>query len=242
MKKRGISHVEVVISFVIFAAAVGFGLYFFNPADPQRLIESTLTYAEREVMQNVSVQLETYSVIINNTDNQIMLANPEGIIAVNLSNGQSSLQIRVVNLSGHELPSRRVGDSVYFNNSWKEGNDFVYIYASEFSSESDEFSSYPEVDEKFYYLVTPSYQSVISEERIRKLLITYVTNYTLLKKEFNLPNRVDFGFALFFNETDRYIGERGSPQKAEHFSETQRVKVVRSNGEIAFADLVIKVW
>jgi len=65
--KRGISHIEMILSFVIFVSAVGLALYFFSPTDSSRLVESTLGYSLREIGQNTSVTLEGVSIGINHS-------------------------------------------------------------------------------------------------------------------------------------------------------------------------------
>ena len=71
--KRGISHIEVVLSFLIFAVAVGFALFFFSPANSTRLIETTLDYTFREISDRTGTTLEIYSVIVNGSNPDIPL-------------------------------------------------------------------------------------------------------------------------------------------------------------------------
>src|SRR3989344_2949597 len=80
MNKKGMSHVEIILSFVIFITAVGFALYFFNPGDSDRLVESSLTYAFTEISENTSLEIKIFTVLIKH-DNPIN----ENSIAFNFS-------------------------------------------------------------------------------------------------------------------------------------------------------------
>ena len=65
MFKRGLSHIEFVISFIIFIGFLVFAFVFFNPLQSNRTIESTLDYAWLEVSEEARDVAETYSVSID---------------------------------------------------------------------------------------------------------------------------------------------------------------------------------
>ena len=61
MTKRGLTHIEVLLSFLIFMGFVVFALYFFSPFQTSRLVDSSLDYAFREIIKNTTIEIETYS-------------------------------------------------------------------------------------------------------------------------------------------------------------------------------------
>lgn len=56
---------EIILSFVLFITFLGLAFYFFNPLGEGRLVDSTLSYAFREIENEVSTLLETYSVDVD---------------------------------------------------------------------------------------------------------------------------------------------------------------------------------
>src|SRR5687767_3670455 len=64
MFKRGLSHIEFVISFVIFIAFLVFAFMFFNPLESNRTLKSTSEYAWIELSDLAKAEAETYSISI----------------------------------------------------------------------------------------------------------------------------------------------------------------------------------
>ena len=65
VNKRGLSHVEFVISLIIFTAFLLFSFIFFNPLNSGRTLKSSMDYAWIEVTNLAMMQIETYSVFID---------------------------------------------------------------------------------------------------------------------------------------------------------------------------------
>ena len=77
MEKRGLSHIEVILSFFIFVSFVLFAIYFFSPSKTSRIVDSSLSYTLDEVKKNISVELESFSVILNSSTQGDDLASVE---------------------------------------------------------------------------------------------------------------------------------------------------------------------
>ena len=198
MKKRGLSHIEVILSFIIFMGAVGFALYFFSPTNSSRLVDTSLYYVNREISENITVNLKTYSINVNNSNGQINgPGNSEGVLAVNISGicENSNGVIMVINLSGDRLPSKvRAGnnnnnkcrsqsdDVVLIQNDNWVADDFIYIKLSEDLDENSiNFGGNPPLNSSFYKLSTVNSEELFSEKRILKLNKTYYEDYYRLK-------------------------------------------------------------
>jgi hypothetical protein len=236
MNKRGISHVEMILSFVLFAGAIAFALYFFTPSDSNRLIDSSLTYSFREIDQNTSIGLSVFSVTIN----QSLILN--NTISINISGVNESWISKVQMRDGALLSSYRQGDFIHINDpvGWI-GTDFITVsFSGEFiggSPLSGDFS-----DDSFELGGSTS-EKIVSELRFLDLNKSYSQDYIGLKEEFNLPYRVNFGFSLVFNDGKIIETNRLVPDGLEVFSREKRVKVIRDQtGEIEFADLTVLVW
>ncbi|MFH1425727.1 MAG: hypothetical protein ABIG28_03325 [archaeon] len=249
MRKRGISHVEMVLSFVIFAAAVGFALYFFNPLDSGRLVESSLIYGFREISENVTIDLETFSVIVENAkieedyNPNINPLPPVLVIDFGADLSELGLKTRVKTGGGEDLDSlvSMSAARISLGNNWKEVNLINIWISEEFEDDSpNEGKAYRE---DYYEVASREIEEVISEARFLNLRDFYYSNYLKMKKDFNIPNRVNIGFSLALSDGAFIVAEQEIPRGLNVFSETKRVKVLRAESkESEFGDLTISVW
>lgn len=234
MQKRGISHVEVIISFVLFVTAIGFGLYFFNTGDSTRLVDSVMAYSFREIEQNTTSQVEIFSVKINKN------LVSSGAIGMNFDGVDGN--VRAQNYDGDSLNSFRAGNLVYVASQSWANNDFIYVI---FSDEFENGASLSgESNPALYEIGSSEVKKVISEKKFIELKKAYDLDYTGLKDQdnFNIPKRADFGFSIVFDDGRKISAEKEIPSGFDVFSENKRVEVLREDGSIVFADLVVKVW
>lgn len=242
MERRGATHIEVILSFIIFAAVVGFALYFFNPAGADRLADTTLSYAFREIEENTSTEVLMYSILI---DRELLqdLENPE-TVAFNIIGIGDELNIIGENSDGNLFRGRKVGEISYLNapeGTWQSG-DLVYLKFSEDFEEVNFDTTNIVLNEDIYEISSSRISNLISEKRFLALNRSYHENYLELKKSFNLPDRVNFGFELSFADGSGIKAERDFPQEFEVYSDSKRVEVMRENGKAEYANLVVKVW
>lgn len=231
MMMRGASHVEMILSFVLFAAAITFALYFFSPGDSTRLVDSSLTYGFGEVEQNVSVVVHVFSVTVGNTE-----GNP--IIGVDIGANVAGKSPRVEDSGGTPVESRRDSDIIYFR--LNPGENFYTIKLNE--EFSDSLSSGGTFNEDYYSISSSNTFEVISERRFVDLNSSYESDYLGLKEFFNLPSRVNFGFSLDFEDGTFVRTEKVIPEGLEVFSDKKRLEVLRKSGNSEFGELTIWVW
>ncbi|MBI2452531.1 hypothetical protein HYV50_05680 [Candidatus Pacearchaeota archaeon] len=262
LEKRGMSHVEVILSFLLFITAVGFALYFFSPTNTDRLVDTALDYASREITKNTTVKMETYSIKIDGTT----IEDSTKVIVISINGTcDNNYNSRIENLSGFVLPSK-VGpggsgetcdnsgqgqaenkDRLYIKNEagWKD-EDFIIIKLSEDFNPSPRESINQEganPNNEEYKISSSTSEFVISEKRVLALNNSYYKDYFALKEYFNLPGRINFGFSLIFQDSNAIIAKRQIPSGLEVFSEIKRLQVLRnSTGNIEYADLTIAVW
>ncbi len=233
MNKRGASHIEVILSFVLFIGVVGFALYFFSPVNNSTLVDSSLYYAFKEFFNNVSVGVETYSTKIN-TSQSI------NIIAVNISPAISANNnVRVETYDGNVLPSRRQGEIVYLD---RQGSNFTKIKFSQDFTPYQGFAGSAPLDSNNYTIASSTIEDIISEKRVVSLNSSYNLDYTEVKKNFDLPNTIDFSFDLRFSQNDFISPNEIRPENVEIFSENRKEQILRNNGGIGFADLRVTIW
>jgi len=232
-------HIEIILSFLIFVTAVGFALYFFSPGEGTRLIDSSLTYSFREISQNTSVIVESFSVVLDYG----VVPQETGTIGIRVGSENSERKSRVER-DDVELSSQRSGENVFVqleDAAARPGGKEILLV--ELSEDFDEESvGGAEVDESFYDISSSGEEKIISERRIQMLRQSYSADYQGLKEDFNLPNRVNFGFELVLPDGQRIEADREESGGFEIFAETKRVEILLENGDRAFGDLRVRLW
>jgi len=232
--KKGAGHIEIILAFVMFAAVVGFALYFFSPTNIDRITSVTFDYIEREISSNVSIGVESFSVKI--VDKGLGIPN---VIAIDVGDTKEGKNVRVEDSNGNVLSSKKRGNIIDVEKSpWSDG-EFIFLKFSEdfpsSSGPSDGVEGYSEI-------ASSSYEEVFSEKKILELNKSYYENYNNLKTEFNIPDRTDFGFEFVFSEDDFIKSEKEIPENFEVYADSKRVEILRTDGKIVFADFVMKIW
>lgn len=238
MNLRGASHIEMILSFIIFAAVVGFALYFFNPVQTDRIVDTSLSYAFREIEKNTSVKVLIYSVIMNN--NQLPL-NSE-VVAFDVEGVNENFGILGENSNGDLFEGRKEG-SLFFlrapNSVWMRTN-LTYLKFSE-DFEDSNFAASAVFNSNLYEVSTSRTEQVVSEKRFLELNRSYYLDYAGLKRYFNLPDRVNFGFSLILEDLE-IISEQNLPSGWTVYSDSKRIQVLRNDGKNEYAQLVVRVW
>ncbi len=259
MKKRGISHIEVILSFLIFIGFVIFGLYFFTPFESNRLIESSLIYVVDEIVENTSVELDVYSIkIYSDAEDE-----PEDILEITISEVDFNKVVRAENYFGKEIPSRReqnnpdvvrikISQDIF--EGFESSDGFILL---KFSEDMTPYSISTELDGDvinsiggdLYQIGSLNNMEILSEKRVEDLKNLYSLNddeYFILKDRFNIPRRVNFGFSVLFEGGEIIESMREIPKGIEIFSEKKRGEILRSSptnsGKIEYADLIINIW
>src|SRR3989344_124916 len=181
--KRGVGHIEIIISFLIFTAFVLFILFFFRPTDTNRLINTSIDYVFLELKRNASVDIEQYSFKINTE-----LADEQ--IAISISDIPQESKSRAEDINGEVLESKRLGGVIEYYNG---------------------------ID----------------------------ANYLELKKDFNLPDRINFGISLILegDEVEEEIKTlKLPPEGLEVFTEKRRTQILMEDGKREFVDIEVTIW
>ncbi len=227
MEQRGASHVELILSFVLFISAVGFALYYLSPTESSRLIDSSMEYTFREILKYTQVQVDSYDVAVVRGS-----ALSQSIGAVNLEKFFLGSQLPGSNVRVDDVTipasSARIAAElqspdhllIEFTNLVLSPDKprflSVKIGGSTIKQLSSSSSPVPclekpilncaSTDECCYQIASSDSKMVVSEEEFKILVTKYNTNYDTnpngLKQSFNLPNRIDFTFSLEFVKSD----------------------------------------
>lgn len=238
--KRGLAHIEMILAFVLFIGFLIFGLYFFNPIDTTRVLDTSLAYAADEIQENVTTSLIVFGVSLNES-------LEEEYMRLSLSAFERPSEpygVRLENLDGERLLAYREDTNVYFK---REGASFIRLYIGMFPDQQDlgarsDEGDFRELGISDYITSSSEERHMVSEERILVLQELYENDYRGFKEAFNLPQRVEVGFRLVFSPTESIVAEQQVPESVEVFSQIDRIELVRTTSEITFADLIVTSW
>lgn len=236
MNKKGLSHIEIIVSFVLFVAAVIFIFYYFAP------VLTTLPKSQGSVMnkilENVGTNVPIYTIIVNNTGNQINYASLSSVIAINLNENSNFAAYG----PGAILPSMKKNRLIYIQNpnGW-EAKDFIYIIFSDKVVENDSVLDVPILDDRFYTVSSIKNEKIYSEFDFIELNASYNSDYGALKDKMGIQSGNNFGFTLKLSDITLEVS-REIPYGREVFSENRRIEVLRKNGLTEFANLEVQEW
>jgi len=245
MNKRGISHIEMLLSFLIFAGFVIFALYFFSPFNASRLIESSLTYAKIEMIKNTTIEIESYSISLDVSNSNDL----NSVVQIEIEDYDASKEVQAKNRNGDIVLAEGVGSSnhIKFNTSNVYDTDptkgFAIFRFGEGLIENPPPGGGGNNMIGTYTIISSEKEKFISESRIINLKTAYEKNYESVRNAFNLPSRANLEFEVAFSTTEKISAQRPlRPQSEEMFVNSKRIEVLRNTGEIQFADLKVRVW
>lgn len=230
MQKKGIGHIEVVLSFVLFMTAILSIFYFFSPINSSDISNSALSYSFNSLIEKSSSQIDSYGVIIKAVSGEVAISIPVGI----LGNSYSK------DFDGNTLKSKREGNLVYVESMNK---DFFYLEISEdFDASTWSPTSPPAHEADSYSLGPRESKRLVSEKNILALNSSYYSDYSGLKEDLDIPNNVNFAFGLFFLDGRKITAERSISGGTEVYTKSEKVEVINKLGGVSFAELIVRIW
>ncbi len=235
MNKRGIGHVEIIISFVMFSVFVITALYLFNPLDRSNISDASLTYAYKQIVENISTEVDMYTIVVNRE----AMGESQDYLVVKIKEIDEDKNVRAESYTGSVLqakksPSNEISIKI-------EENDIVILkFSEDFSPVNFECPQCSHTQE-FYTIASSRSEKLISEKRAVELKMAYDDNYNLLKKQIGLSPREDFLFNLTFEDTSIGV-HKDIPSRSDVLSTTVRKEVLKDNGKGIFGELTVKTW
>jgi len=193
--RRSQSHVEMIVSFVLFVGFVVFLLLMFNPQKYTPLSYGAINVVQASLMKNLSIDYNYTSVILNETTSGALSGSCFEIDPIDGINGA----IAVKDMNGLLTSSKKESGKIIIEH--RNSQRFYGVYSSDFFSESGGCSSpVPLTKPQNYSLGILTTKNAVLYENIQELNKSYYSDYTELKKSLGIKN--DFSFTIRRNETD----------------------------------------
>ena len=194
--KRGVSAVEVIVSFTIFVAFVVFIFAYLNPIKKD-ISDALLVSLEAGVKKNAMSELREFPIVVNNAPKCISIGLNN--LPFNMSEG---------NLSVKKLNDDIISHKISGNNLWIE-NMSESLYRIIYSDEIEKIDS-----SSLNGCVTPSYgttvervERIYSYKKLVRMNYSYFNDYTTLKQKLNYPITSDFAILISNNDNNFSISK-----------------------------------
>lgn len=179
--KKGMEHVEVVISFLIFVTFVTFLFVFLNPFKQRGVSDSVSEAIQEKIQDYGKIDFLYTSVNVNLTRVTGSCFNIE-----NLSNSK----VIVKNASGIRVNAAQSANRINIQKS----EEFYFIFYSSMFTEQGTFSSCTSLNAAEYKIGSVQSIDVYSLNKFITLNASYHSDYESLKGSLGIEN--DFGFVI----------------------------------------------
>ena len=226
---RGMSHIEMVLAFLLFLGAVMFSLIFLQNSKHVQTTTYESDSVVRSIVHNITVPAIFQTIVFNtSTTNQI--------IALPFS---SVMPVVVVNVSGASLLGSYNDGLLTINR--KDGGRVATIVASS-GVETGAQALQGVADARAYTLGVSQERTLPAVLMIVGLARSYQDAYLETKTALGIPSGTEFGFTLH-NETGILIGaQRAIPAGVSIVNKKERMEFLLPNGRTSFLELEVQAW
>lgn len=188
--KKAQTHVEVILSFIIFLGFIFVVLYFMNPIITPQPSYTSLTAVQNIILANFSFDYQTFSLILNQPVSGCFLIKD----GLPIQNG-----FIVVDSSNTILPSKQVSGDVYIDVTYADSSIdkryYTFLVSNKFYNAPMIDVGCSEITSDKYSLGILSYQNAIFEDDLKNFTNEYVLDYNGLRK--NLGINDEFNFIVY---------------------------------------------
>lgn len=233
--KRAISHLEVILSFVIFIGFLIFMLAIFNPFSSDNSNRIFLDVLERGILDysDVDVSLITLSIDI---EPEVF---PNDCFSINYNFTNISVRDKndaIVQAYSETTP---IGGKIYINSI----DNFFYIYSSPEFEERLFSGTCPVVPSALYNLGLFRSYKFLANSSLTRLISEYRNNYEGLKQKLEVPLTQEFSFVVKeYSGNVLYDAGRANLGGVKILAREVPVQIVYSDGSFKTAILGIKIW
>ncbi|MEI7719360.1 MAG: hypothetical protein WCI72_05810 [archaeon] len=218
LKKKGSSHLEIIISFILF---VSFTLFLVLTLEPtkQNLLEDSILFGVKNAFFDSSTTNVT-SVLVD-------AKNALGVCVTDVPCFPNELNLGINKNNISSVPPKPCA--------------YYILTSTEFLTNSVTVKCSDDPNRNNYSLGYIEKQQVLSNNTLEGIKVQYYADYNASKFRFGVPAVVDFA-VISPNGFDTYSLERTIPDDAEVVSGVYRKRVLYGNGSIINQDFIVKVW
>lgn len=228
--KKGVTHIEIILSFIIFTGFLIFVIAIFRPFNILSNDRENADFAERAILNysEIPVDFITLSLMTNIPSDKCFSFNSD------------LTKIAVKNESGFRIMAKSDSNNLHIENSGK----FYYIYSSpeiiEYSTLDISKCKPIQKDSDFKLGLFRSLK-MLSNSSLTRLKEKYNSDYEGLKKD--LAINFDFSFAVKDSQGVILINANKTiPSRLGVSSQEMPVQIIYSNGEFKLGIMSVRTW
>lgn len=187
ISKSSQSHIEIILSFIIFVGFVFAIFAFFKPVDSQKISLLAFERMQQKIVNNLSISYQFIPLILSPG----LIPSSKSCFKINNSYGKDA-PILVKNSSGGIVYTDMKKKEISLNTKDAPGK-FFYIYLSNNTNTyTFKGGGCQELDESNYSFGAFTYETAILLENIYLFNNQYMANYEKLKVDLGLENNFEF--------------------------------------------------
>lgn len=238
MLKKGISHIEVVLAFIIFMGAIIFIVLVFHPHIAPVDDSTQLSQLVESIKKSASTQIFEIGAKTDSSEGSLSIKIP------NLTLSNAGVRARDYLGNQANASAQQDGDDEIICLTASQNGEIPYFIYIELSTDITpiEGGCQTAANESAYVISNINQRKVLSEKALLDLNNSYYSDYQSLKAGLGLPAGEEFSFKVTFKDGSSIEGSKTIPKNTEIFSINKNVEALRENGGVEFASINVKIW
>lgn len=230
MNKRGYTHIEVIIAFVLFFAFVTFLMIYIRPYSTTTLSESVVSAFYDSFKQQSYTNLTTFflKADYNGQPTCFYIELNKTLFEFSFSDAKSL--VKPVN--GSVAPSALGPERLYIN---KTEEFYNVLISPDFENSLSGTSSCENFTD--YKLGSINEKQLVSNKSLFDLKDRYEKGYSALRQDLNLPGTFDFAIV-----SDLVVMQKNIPEKAQVVARSYIEEVLLQDGTVVSEKFTLMVW
>lgn len=228
--KRGMSHIEMVLAFVLFIGAAGFAVFLLRASLTQQEADIQSDILLERIIQQLSTSVTKQLFVVN-----VTLVEPYYTLTLP---SNPSLPLRVVSLQGIPIQAAQQGTTLTIA---REGGTSIYLLSSAGLTPLPSNVLLPTQPGTGTFGAEREEQ-MVSEQAAHLLAQQYVSSYPSLQQSLALPFGITFSFRITNGTGTLAEGVQQPPRGVNVQASTQRRALLHTDGREAFVTVEVRAW
>lgn len=225
MKKRGATHIEMILSSVIFISFVLFLLVFLRPGQSENLTDS--------IVLKIKGSFEDENLV--SRQRVFVKALDAGCVNVDIIDNET-IQGSIVKTfppSGLSPTSSSIVDGIVIFNNTIGNQSFEVFVSEEFPNGNSDCNQ----ERKKHVSGNIATEEFLSNSSLTAFRQKYISDYTQLKRDLEIPKSVDFAIV-----SENFVLQKNIPENIQVIAKTYNYEILYNNGDVKHDQFTIKIW
>ncbi|MEK6906666.1 MAG: hypothetical protein AABW81_03525 [Nanoarchaeota archaeon] len=235
MNKRG-THLEIVISFVLFITFLMFLLIITSPLIKKEGKEDV--FSNKIVIEKIMEKISANFIVVSISNESYADSGNANCVKINNTRiGTNNLLYSIVkDKDGNIINSSKSGE--YLMIEWNSNKTFYKLYYSEEYLKSTQTTNNNCTLAKEGLIRSKKY---VSERRVREAVSNYEANYNRFKNDLSIPSNIEFSFSFMYSNGTS-LSTKESDVSGGIYVKESKIEYIDDSADINFGSLKVKTW